>query len=165
MPKTAPAGYSRLQIRLHWAVVILILLQFLFHEGVADAFERGIESGAMTLTGAAIAHFVGGSLVFLLAIWRLMLRSERGVPALPDEDSAWQRLGARATHAALYGLLLILPVTGGVAWALGLEGAGELHETLFAVLMLATALHVAGALYGHFLQGTGIIDRMRRPDI
>ena len=161
--KAAPAGYSRLQIRLHWAVVVLVALQYALHDGVALAFDDAMESGAFTLTAPVIGHFVNGSLIFLLAAWRLMLRGERGVPDLPEADPAWQKRLAHGTHLAMYALLLTLPVTGGAAWAMQSAGASTAHEVMRALLMLAIGLHVAGALYGQFVQKTGILDRMRRP--
>jgi len=163
MARHAPQGYSRLQIRLHWAVVALVALQYLFHDGVASAFEAGMERGAMTLSAPAVAHFVAGSLIFLLAAWRLMLRGERGVPAPPEADPPWQRGLARGVHLAFYGVIALLVVTGGAAWAMASEGASTAHETLRALLLGLVALHVAGAVYGQFVQKTGVIDRMRHP--
>lgn len=162
--KTAPAGYSRLQIRLHWAVVLLVLLQFALHDGVANAFDTGMEAGALSLSAPVIGHFIGGTLIFLLAAWRLLLRSERGVPELPETDPAWQKALARGTHAAIYVLLLTLPATGGAAWAMASSGASTAHEVMRALLLLAILLHIAGALYGQYVQKTGIMDRMRNPE-
>ncbi|RDC70946.1 cytochrome B [Rhodovulum sp. 12E13] len=163
MAAAPPAGYSRLQIRLHWAVVALVVLQYALHDGVASAFDRGMEAGALTLSAPAVGHFVAGSAIFLLAAWRLLLRQERGAPAPPAEDPPWQRGLARSTHAAMYALMLGLPVTGGVAWAMASEGASTAHEVMRALLLLAIVLHVAGAIYGQVVQKTGAIDRMRRP--
>ena len=163
MAAQAPRGYSRLQIRLHWAVVALVALQYLFHDGVASAFDAGMESGTLTLSAPVIGHFVTGSLIFLLLAWRLMLRSERGVPEPPAEDPPWQRGLARGVHLAFYGVVALLVVTGGAAWAMASEGASSAHETLRAVLLGLIALHVAGTVYGQVVQKTGVLDRMRRP--
>jgi cytochrome b561 len=162
-PKGAPGGYSRLQIRLHWAVVGLVVLQYLLHEGVAGAFDRGIESGALTLSAPVIGHFVGGSAIFLLTAWRLMLRQEHGVPDHPAGDPVWTRALARGTHLAIYALLLGLPATGAAAWAMASTGASGAHEAMRAALLLAILLHVAGALHGQFVRKTGVLSRMARP--
>jgi cytochrome b561 len=163
MPKPSPAGYSRLQIRLHWAVVALVILQYLFHEAVAAAFDAGMETGTMTLTGGAVAHFVCGSAILILALWRLMLRAQVGVPDLPAEDPAWQKLLARGIHGLIYALLILLPFSGAAAWATASEGPSNAHEAMRAILIFAVLLHVAGSLYGQFVQKTGVLDRMRRP--
>ena len=167
----ASSGYTRLQIRLHWAVVGLVALQFALHDGVASAFDRGMEGVAeagpaaatLTLSAPVVGHFIGGSLIFLLAAWRLMLRQEHGAPPPPESDPAWQRRLARGTHLAMYALLLTLPITGGAAWAMASAGASAAHEAMRALLLIAIVLHVSGALYGQFLQKTGVLDRMRRP--
>jgi cytochrome b561 len=164
MARAAPRGYSRLQIRLHWAVVVLVALQYALHDGVAAAFDRGMEAGALTLSAPVVGHFLTGAAIFLLAAWRLILRNERGVPAPPETDPAWQKALARGTHGAIYALLLTLPVTGGAAWAMASEGASTAHEVMRALLLLAILLHTAGALYGQVVQKTGVLDRMRRPD-
>jgi cytochrome b561 len=122
-----------------------------------------MEEGTLAFSAPVIGHFVVGSLIFLLAAWRLLLRQERGAPEPPAQDPPWQRKLARGTHFAMYALLLTLPVTGGAAWAMASEGASTAHETMRALLLFAIGLHVAGALYGQFVQKTGIIDRMRAP--
>jgi cytochrome b561 len=160
---TAPAGYSRLQIRLHWAVVILVALQFVLHEGVTGAFDEAMQSGDFALSAPVIGHFVGGSVIFLLVAWRLMLRAERGVPEAPSEDPPWQKRLAHTVHIVFYALLLSLPFTGGAAWAMGSEGASTAHEVTRAALMALILLHVAGALYGQFVQKTGVMRRMKTP--
>ena len=163
MPKSAPAGYNRTQIRLHWAVVILVALQYVLHDGVASAFDEGMEAGALTFSAPVIGHFVSGSLIFLAVAWRLMLRSERGVPPPPEQDPAWQRSLAHGTHVAIYALLLLLPISGGGAWGAASEGASTAHEVMRALLLLAIVLHVAGAVYGQWVQKTGVIRRMMVP--
>lgn len=157
-------GYSQAQIRLHWAVVVLLVLQYALSGGIAAAFEQGVQAGTMRLTPGAIAHMAGGSLILLLAFWRLALRQERGAPPPPEADPAWQKALARGTHVAIYALLILLPVTGGVAWGTASAGAAVVHGALKSVLLLCIALHVAGALYGHFVQKSGVLARMMRPE-
>ena len=36
---TAPKGYSARQIRLHWIVTALIVLQFLLHDPMSEAWD------------------------------------------------------------------------------------------------------------------------------
>jgi cytochrome b561 len=38
-----PNGYSRLQIRLHWIIFGLLVLQFVFHEWIADAWDSYLD--------------------------------------------------------------------------------------------------------------------------
>lgn len=156
-------GYSRAQIRLHWAVVVLLVLQYVLSGWIADAFEQGVQAGTMRLTPGAIVHMVGGALILLLAFWRLALRQELGAPPPPEADPPWQKALARGTHLTLYALLILLPVTGGVAWGTASAGAAVVHGLLKTLLLLVIALHVVGALYGQFVQRSGVLARMMRP--
>ena len=36
---TTITGYTRAQIRLHWLTAALIVPQYVFHDGISDAFE------------------------------------------------------------------------------------------------------------------------------
>jgi cytochrome b561 len=36
---STPTGYSKLQIRLHWITVLLVALQYLLHDGIANAYD------------------------------------------------------------------------------------------------------------------------------
>ena len=37
--------YSRAQMILHWAIFILVVTQFAFHEAIVDAFEAMLKGG------------------------------------------------------------------------------------------------------------------------
>lgn len=159
----APAGFSRTQIALHWIVFALIALQFLLHEPISEAWDR-FEDGLPVVFHPAVAgHVIGGLAVLVLALWRLILRRRRGVPALPAEEPAPLRMIAQATHVGLYALMVLMPVSGALAWFGGAEAAAETHEILRLLLLALVALHVAGALYQQLVLKTGIMARMRRP--
>lgn len=160
----AVRGYSRAQIVLHWATVVLVALQYLLHEGIAEAFDEGLDSGRMQLSAPVVGHMAGGALILLLVFWRLALRGERGVPPPPAADPAWQQTFARAVYWGMYGVLLLLPVTGAVAWAQASPAASAAHEALRALLLALILLHVAGALWGQFVQKSGVLARMLRPE-
>ena len=156
-------GYSRAQIRLHWLTAGLVLLQFLFHEGISDAFEEGTEGGALTLTGPAIGHMAGGMLILFLVLWRLALRRDRGAPKPPHGEPVWARLLAPVAHWGLYALLVALPITGAGAWALASEPMGELHEALRGLLLLLILAHIGAVVVHQLLWKTGLVSRMMRP--
>lgn len=156
-----PTQYSRTQIMLHWAVVILLAVQFIFADAISHAWHVNMDSGTFTPTGGAIFHVVIGVLIGVLAIWRVVLRFTHGVPALPEKEPGWQKIIAHLTHWALYALLLLLPVSGAVAW-FGMVGpAGGAHELFKALLILLVVLHVVAALYHQFVLRTNLLARMR----
>jgi cytochrome b561 len=121
-----PTGYSRAQIALHWAVVVLVVLQYLLHDGIAGAYDLAEETGVYAVSPLVIAHIAGGGAILLLACWRLILRNDRGVPPPPEgEPEVFARL-SRIAHLTFYALLILLPITGALAWGgqMALAGRG-----------------------------------------
>jgi cytochrome b561 len=157
------AGYTTLQIVLHWATVVLVVLQFLFHEGIVMAFDRGLETGTMAFTGAAVAHMAGGAVILGLAMWRLLLRSERPSPPPPEGEPAWASWLAPLAHRIFYVLLIALPVTGALAWGLRSEFMGDMHEALRAALLFLVVAHVGAVVLHQAVWRTGLLARMTRP--
>lgn len=154
-----------MQIALHWAVVVLVAMQFVTHDGIEDAwraFMRGEPppSGGFALTAL---HIGGGALVLLLALARIYLRLTRGAPSPPADEPRLLQLAAEAVHGLIYLLLLALPVSGAVAWFGGIALAGETHELLQNVLLGAIFLHVGGAIFQHFVLRSQVLMRMFRP--
>ena len=159
---TPVIGYSRAQILLHWIVALLIVPQFLLHDPMKDAwraFRRGEEIAFHPLVAA---HVFAGIAILLLVVWRLTLRARRGAPEPPESEHPALKLVAKATHAGLYLLLVLLTVSGGMAWFGGVEVAGEAHEVMKTLLLALVVLHVAGALFHQFVLKTNLMDRMKR---
>ena len=159
--KTAPTGYSRLQIALHWLIFALIAQQYLFKDAMSAAWDRitdGLEAGFDPLV---LAHVVGGTLVMIFALWRLTLRARRGVPPA-IEASKVQGILAKLTHVGLYALIILMPLCGSVAWFGGVEAAAQGHNVMKIILLALVALHVIGALYHQFILRDGTLARMRR---
>lgn len=158
---TPPAGYSRTRIALHWIAAALIVQQYVFKDAIAAAWKAardGVEAGFDPLV---MAHVVGGGLVMLLALWRLAIAARVGMPPAMG-DNAVQRLLARLAHAGLYALMILMPVSGALAWFGGVQTAAAGHNVLKVALLALVALHVIGALYHHFVLRDGLINRMRR---
>ena len=164
MRQTVPTAYSRLQIRLHWLVFVLLALQYILHEPITEAFDM-VEDGLIPAFNPLVAaHVFGGFLIFVLVAARLYIRKERGVPPLPESDPPVQRMAAHVTHLGLYALLIAMPVSGAVAWFRGNEAAAEAHEVMRIILLTLVALHVLAALYHQFVLKDGLLQRMRRGD-
>jgi len=158
---------------LHWLTVALLALT------VALVFGRDwIESRA---TGKLMLelHRSAGLVILLLATWRLTRLGKlcKGTHAHP-----LAALAARATHGALYLLLLVLPILG---WAqtnahgkpvalLGLiplptllERNRDLADTLQTwhqnaawLLFALIGVHVAAAMWHHYVVRDGVMHRM-----
>jgi cytochrome b561 len=101
-------GWSRAQRGAHWVSAGL----------VAAAFALGWIMVAVPFRPLLLkfslyqAHKTAGLLVLALAVWRLGLRRARGRAPWDPALSAAQRRLAALGHAAMYVLLLVVPVLG-----------------------------------------------------
>ena len=159
-------GYSGAQIALHWTVAALVVAQIVLHDGMVAAYAAGRGVGTATESELFLAdlHVAFGIAVFALALLRVALRVRRGAPPPPQDEHPALRIAAKATHFALYALILLMPVTGGLAWFGGIEAMAELHGAGKAAILALVGLHVLGALYQHFYLRTDVLRRMLRPE-
>ena len=148
-----PAGYSRLQIALHWLVVLLVLAEY----ATGELAEDGVRGGL-----AALHVWPGIAIIGLMAL-RLMLRLVRGVPAPPESEAPILHRIAEWTHRLFYALLLAIPAGG--LWSLYFGGrAGQLiHDLAEPVFFVLVWLHVAAALYHRVVLKSGVMERMLKP--
>ncbi|MCL4188765.1 MAG: cytochrome b/b6 domain-containing protein [Rhodobacteraceae bacterium] len=160
---TSPTAYSPWQVRLHWLAAILIVLQVVLHEPIAEAWKALGEGGTAAFHPAIAGHVAGGILVFLFALWRIGLRARRGAPPAPAGTPAPVRFAAGLVHAGLYGLMLLMPLSGAAAWFGGVGAAAGVHGVLVPALIGLVALHVVASLWHQFWLRDGLIVRMLRP--
>lgn len=155
-------GYSSTQISLHWVVAVLILFQLIFGEDMGAAWravERGLQPEMNLWVWAHIGIGIG---VLVFALWRIALRSTRGVPEAPAASVVMTQ-AAKWGHWALYAAMLLAPISGLLAWFGGVATAAELHELFKPVLIVLVLGHVLAALYHQFFVKDGLLLRMRRP--
>lgn len=158
-----PSGYTRAQIVLHWTTLVLVALQFIFHDAISEAWEA-MEAGREVVFSPFIAqHVFMGALVAVLTFIRLGLRLSHGAPPPPASEHAALKLVAHATHWAFYALLILLPVSGAVAWFNNVEPAAQAHEAMKTLLLALILLHVLAALAHQFVFKTNLMARMKRP--
>lgn len=161
MGRQTPETYSKAQIVLHWAVAVIILFQITFADGIeeyGDALRDGQTPGTLdTILGNA--HIWLGISVLALAVLRIALRLIRGAPA-PVPAPKLQDLAAKAVHLLLYAVLFITPMSGIAMWFFGVKEAGGPHHLMEKVIVVLVALHVAGALWHHFVQKDNVLKRM-----
>ncbi len=159
-----PNGYSRKQIRLHWIIFILVVLQFTLNGPMSAGWElikNGEEPVFHPLVGQ---HVVTGLLIFALVLWRLSIRIKRGAPPLPKEEHPVLKGLAHLTHWVLYALLILMPLSGAIAVFGDVIPAGDAHGVLKNLMLLFVALHLSGAVFQQVVLKTNILDRMRTPD-
>lgn len=158
-----PTGYSRAQIVLHWAIALLIILQFVLHEPMSEAWDALQKGRDFAFNPLIAQHVFGGLVILLLVVWRLGLRLRRGAPPPPEQEHPVLKLAAHATHWLFYALMILMPVSGAAAWFGGVETAADGHEAMKVVLLLLVLIHAAAALMHRFILKTGVMERMVRP--
>lgn len=140
MSASLSEGWSTAQRRLHWIVAGL----------VAAGFAIGLVMVALPLTLllekilAYQAHKSIGLLVPPLVLWRLWLRARHGRPPEDKGIPAWQRHAAALGHAALYALLLVVPVLGYLSAS---TAPGQIETVFFLLIPVPHLLGPDEALY------------------
>jgi cytochrome b561 len=160
---THPAAYSRAQIALHWSIVALVAAQYIFKDAIATAWTSWRETGAFAFSPLIPAHMAGGGLILALVLWRIALRKTRGAPAAPADESPAIKALATVSHASLNIVLILLSISGMVAWFGGVVPAAQAHNVLKVVLLGLVVLHVMAALYHHVVLKHDVLRRMIRP--
>lgn len=159
-----PLGYTRTQIALHWVVFLLVAAQFILGDNISEAYRAFLREGTFEPSAVVFSHIAFGVLILLFVVWRMAIKARRGAPALPENEHPLLQFAATATHFGLYGLLVLMAVSGGLAWFGAQRWAAEGHEILKALVIALVALHVAGALYQHFVLKSDVLNRMRTPE-
>lgn len=157
-------GYSAVQIALHWAVVVLVAFQYLASAGIEAVWNAFLRRDASYADAdaplLANLHIAAGVLILLLACARIYLRVTRGAPPPPADEPKALKWLSEAVHGLIYLLLVALPGSGLLAWSLGIEGAASAHVLMKTVLLAAIVLHIAGALFQHFIMRSTVLMRM-----
>jgi cytochrome b561 len=99
------ARYTRTAMVLHWAIAILILANIALGL-TADDFPDALVRPVIDL------HKSIGLTVLGLVVLRILWRLTHKPPALPASYHRAERLAAQAAHGLLYGLILLMPISG-----------------------------------------------------
>jgi cytochrome b561 len=174
--------YDTLSQGFHWVTAIAVTIAFILGPG---GFGRLMRQGIDPATRSDIVwHESLGLLVFALTVLRLVWVAVR--PATPQFSLAgWMHGVSKFVHAALWTLLLALPVTallalGSEAHPLTLLGGvrlermpviansaiaklvdwGDLHGFLGDAIMSLAGLHAIAAIYHHVVVKDGVLAAM-----
>jgi len=173
----APQVYKPAARFLHWLTAILIIATFPVGVAMVDGgFARPVQDTLYIL------HKNAGVIILLLVLARLAYRAANPAPPLPDSVPGWQRQIAHLTHWLLYGLVIVMAVSGYIRVkaagfplegldALGLpslvpqskplaETAKWIHGTARFVLFALILTHVGAALYHAVVKRDGVFSRM-----
>jgi cytochrome b561 len=176
MLRNTDRSWGALAKLLHWTVAALVFAQIAL--GWAAASWRL----SPTKLDLFVWHKSTGMLVLALMVVRVAWRLANPTPVLPARMPRWERRAARASHALLYLLGFLLPLTG---WVVGsaagipfrmfrlfpvpallapdkaiADAVAGLHLTLSIVLSLLLVAHVGAALRHHYLHRSDVLARM-----
>lgn len=102
--------YTSVAIAMHWAIALAIFAMIPMGWWMSDAIEQ---PGSQALAYRVFQiHKSVGFLILALTALRIVWRLTHRTPGMPAEMKTWETFAARATHAAFYGLMLALPLTG-----------------------------------------------------
>jgi len=158
---------------LHWLSVGLIVVAFGLAWLRESMDEQTIEALMMTF------HRQVGLLILTLLVLRLIARQLTRQHATALQISPWHQLAATASHLALYGLILVLPVLG---WTMtnaqghdvlllqliklpALVGINpdladdlqDWHAWAAKCLLGLVLLHICAALWHHFIRRDSVL--------
>jgi cytochrome b561 len=163
-------------ITLHWLTLVLLI----------GSFTLGLSLLDIPLSPRKLQfyswHKWFGVTVLLVTILRLGWRHLNPVPEQPAGTPRWRRLLAGLSHAALYAVIIIMPLTGWIMSAalnfpvvflgfiqlpspFGVDPAvgaamRSVHQALAIALLSLIAVHSAAALYHHFILRDNVLRRM-----
>jgi cytochrome b561 len=175
-------GYGWLSIVLHWlaAIAVIVMLATGFRADMAgDAGDREMRAALMGL------HVSFGAAFALVLLARVLASYAQPRPSPPEQAPALKFM-ASATHQILLLAILIQVISGPLAvWSGGRainifdvvsiaspfaernDGVHEFAEVMHAIgrwtLVVAIALHVAGALKHAMIDRDGVLQRMLAP--
>lgn len=169
-------AYGLVSQGFHWLVVALIVVQYIW------AWRIGEAEGLRDRLELVTQHKTFGITILTLAALRLLWRLFNRPPPLPAHMPRWEQIAAGAGHWMLYGLILVIPLSG---WAYSsAAGFGDYwwgpisfpgiapesesledlfkntHEWLTTILAFVAIGHALAALRHHFWLKDNVLKRM-----
>ena len=169
-------AYGMVAQALHWLVVAGISAQFVWAWRIDRTDSIRAEFALVN------QHKSIGMTILGLVIVRLLWRAFNRPPPFPASMSAWERLAATTAHWLLYGLILLMPLSGWLYTSAAGFGPeffglveipalvdqserlekvfGGLHEWLSYCIVALVSVHVLAALRHQFVLKDGLLRRM-----
>jgi cytochrome b561 len=168
--------FGSLTIVLHWFMLALLAAVYACIE-LRVLWPKGSDPRDLIKTW----HFMLGLSVFALVWIRLLARIRGGTPPIIPSPAAWQTGVGHAMHAALYLLMICMPIAGWLILSasgkpipfFGLELPAlvavneplaeqieEIHETVGTIGYWLIGLHAAASLFHHYVQHDNTMVRM-----
>ena len=175
-PARAPLKWGGVSMVFHWLIALLIIALATIGLIMTDMANSPTKINVYQLHKSI--GIIVLALAALLLLWRLATRAPVPLAGTPR----WQRIAASGTHAALYAMMLVMPLSGwlfnsaanfplkwfGLVKLPALWGpdpavkqwARDVHEYGFYVLAALVLLHVGAALWHHWFVKDATLARM-----
>ncbi|MDH2347574.1 cytochrome b/b6 domain-containing protein [Bradyrhizobium sp. SSUT18] len=167
-----PRRFAPIQRLLHWLMAACIIAMLFIGVGM-------VSTVAPKYLPLILIHKTLGFALLVLVVIRLALRLHYGAPPLPADLPPAMKLGAKLSHLALYGFMIVMPLLGlGMLWAAAypvvlyggieipalLPQSDRVHTLLwnahfylgFAFFALVL-LHLAAALFHALVRRDGVL--------
>ncbi|WP_392565188.1 cytochrome b [Utexia brackfieldae] len=166
--------YHHIQILIHWLSALLII--FIIVLPLSRNFWAPLFGG---ISQVFMLHKSLSVIVFMMTIVRIVVNIKLGVPEVLPANAHLLRLAANSTQKLLYLLLLMLPISGFLMGAKGINffniwliPAMDLSSETMAIahtshiwgayIMIALILlHAVAALFHHYIKKDNVLNSMR----
>jgi cytochrome b561 len=167
--KSTSTQYGSVAIAIHWSSATAVVM--------ALAAGLVLANSAVVHVPLLIAHITLGLMVFALTLLRIVwwwVADKH--PQAPRDQPRWQQLAARAVHALLYVILILMGTSGIMTLVLSgaipvlLSGAALpdfttlvpriAHGIMSKLLLVLLAGHIGAALYHQFFRRDHLLARM-----
>ncbi|HYM46950.1 MAG TPA: cytochrome b [Burkholderiaceae bacterium] len=163
MNATSAQRYTNTAITLHWLIALLIFVGFSIGWIMTD-----IPGLTPTKLRYYSWHKWTGITIFMFVLIRVVWRLTHRPPPLPPM-ARWQRIAATSTHAALYVLMIVIPLAGYLySYAAGVPvvyfGLIELpplitpnpaHKDIYKYTHIGLNFTMAALVIGHIVAALG----------
>lgn len=148
--------YSSIQIALHWAVVLMIAVQWWTAAAIPRTHSPLLPPSAWDLFQHKVHNYSGMTIGALIAL-RVALRLVRGTRERPGMSN-WMDRAAAFVHWGLYAALVAQAFTGFVTSYYWGPVAG-VHKAIWNVTLALISIHVAAAVW-HGFRRDEVLSRM-----
>ena len=165
MPDKPPERYSPLWVSLHWAIAILLFIEFLLGLSTRYLPEENWQAYVRL-------HMPLGILILFLMLIRILVRVMTPHPEPATSGNEFLDKIGVLTHYLLYILAILMPLSG-IALSIsiglspiqsnfisGLSWVPIAHRLVAPALGVLILMHIAAALYHQFIMKDELMSRM-----
>lgn len=172
--KNTMTAYGSVAKFFHWLIFLLLFFMIIFGYFLDD-IPKDYQPFAYNI------HKLTGLLILTLMVLRALWAMFNVKPILPMKTRTWERWAERMVHMLLYAVIIAMPLAGWIGSSaagrpphLGnyklllpvpqskplVESSFSVHNTLAIIIIVLFCVHVAAALFHHFIRKDDVLRRM-----